>query len=321
MGVLKVTMRLALRNGPLLTFIAPGAAFVCTPKARLVNKIHTTRALSTRSVTPRGFGCEIELLVDNIARTKGAIEATGEPVILYNSVTRVTTTAWKLVPDLSLPTQSIEVVSPILRGKKGRQRLTKTFNAINAVGGVGVDKRTGYHVHIDLTDIDFPGLRRVCQNWVKYEDAIDLLLPPSRRKDANRFCRSVRTNSVLSAWARRTPINANSRVNERISRARSVQELMDIMNPGDKYYKLNLRTGTGRNTIEFRCHSGTRDPEKMNLWVNFLIAFVEASARNNAPDNFLDIRTPKYKFARLFEWVVRDTYLRNTYNNRRLQLE
>ena len=91
-------------------------------------------------------------------------------------------------------------------------------------------------MHIDLTGIEFEGLRRICQNWVKYEDAIDLILPPSRRGDGNRYLRAVRENHNF--WDRK-----NNYVNNRIAiaKAKNMRALLDIMNPiisddSDEFY-------------------------------------------------------------------------------------
>ena len=288
--------------------ITRGAAFL----------VPRSKTISTTLSAARSFGCEIELLCDSsntVYDISNAIIRSGEQVIIPSHQIRQTTTAWKLVRDVSLPAnRSIEVVSPILQGENGRLRLKRTVEWINHYSGIGVDKRTGYHVHIGLEGIRFEGVRRLSQNWVKYEDAIDLILPPSRREDTNRLIRSVRNNSNFKG-------KTNKQVNDRIGRTKNMQQLRDLMNPGNRYYKFNLRTGSNRNTVEFRAHSGTREPGKMIMWIRFLVEFIEASARKNAPDNFLDIRAPVYKFKRLFMWVVCDTTLKNYYNQRRIKLD
>lgn len=81
---------------------------------------------------------------------------------------------------------------------------------------------------------------------------------------------------------------------------------------------MNLRTG--RNTIEFRAHGATHNPKKAKMWVNFLVAFVEASVKNKAPKSFLDERPPEYKKDKLFKWVVRGKLMRKYYNGRALAL-
>ena len=297
-------------------------------------------------VSDRAFGVEIELLSDDgVDDLADAFDRAGKDVIVADTVTRVTTKAWKIVPDLSLPNgRGFELVSPILRGANGRHRLVTVMNQINelrgsaiqftlveALGGACrlapgvqpepisyVNKQCGYHVHVDLTGINFAGVRRICQNWAKYEDAIDLFLPESRRGNANRFCQSVRHNGFLGH-------GTNKRVNDYIGACEDMDELMACINPitseddPGRYYKLNLRTGN-KNTIEFRAHSGTTDTEKLKRWINFVVAFVENSALSPAPKSFYDDRDAVHKFHRLFEWVVRGNSMYNFYYARALEL-
>lgn len=331
-------LSLQLFQSAVLLLVVPSASFVLPQlrSAKLGAPGQTARRLPVLSasgpswagpnaVPDRAFGCELELLCNDIEDVYWAVDAAGEPAIIPDQLTRDTTKAWKLVRDASLPQgQSVELVSPILRGESGRRRLVTTLNEINARGVAAVDKQCGYHVHIDLSGIDFEGVKRICQNWVKYEDAIDLILPPSRRGDNNRFCQAVREN--FNFYDR-----TNKPVNDRIHKAKNMRSLQDLMNPIDRnedsdfynpegrYFKLNLRTG--RNTIEFRAHSATHNPEKAKLWVNFLVAFVEASAKNKAPKSFKDDREPLYKFYCMFEWVVRGKTIENYYEDRRIELE
>ena len=175
----------------------------------------------------RAFGCELELLCKrgSVQNIQAAVQEAGEPVFVSGEVNRDTTKYWKLVPDASLPPgRGYELVSPILRGSEGRGRLAVTLDCINHYDLVTVDKQCGYHVHIDLAGIDFEGLKRICQNWVKYEDAIDLILPPSRRGDENRFARSVRENHNFEP-------RYNKEVNDRIAKAKNIRALRDLMNP------------------------------------------------------------------------------------------
>jgi len=269
-------------------------------------------------VSDRAFGVEIELLSDDgVYDLADAFDRADEDVIIRNTVTRDTTKAWKIVPDLSLPAgRGFELVSPILRGQNGRRRLVNVMNQIDDESYVNV--QCGLHVHVDLTGIKFAGVRRICQNWAKYEDAIDLFLPESRRGNANRFCRSVRYNGFLGP-------GTNKEVNDYIGACEDKDELMACINPftseddPGRYYKLNLRTGT-KNTIEFRAHSGTTDTEKLKRWINFVVAFVENSARNPEPLSFYDDRDAVHKFHRLFEWVVRGNSIYNFYYGRALEL-
>ena len=86
-------------------------------------------------VSDRAFGVEIELLSDDgVYDLADAFDRADEDVIIRNTVTRDTTKAWKIVPDLSLPAgRGFELVSPILRGANGRRRLATVMNQINDV--------------------------------------------------------------------------------------------------------------------------------------------------------------------------------------------
>ena len=69
-----------------------------------------------------------------------------------------------------------------------------------------------------------------------------------------------------------------------------------------------------------RAHSGTTDTEKLKRWINFVVAFVENSARNPEPLSFYDDRDAVHKFHRLFEWVVRGENMHRFYYGRALEL-
>ena len=265
------------------------------------------------------FGVELELL-----RTKGTVKedirrsimaAVNEEVISpEDENARSTTKAWKIVKDCSLSRRGFELVSPILSGHDGRHRLAAVIKRLNADNLVESNAKCGYHVHVGLTDINFKGVRCICQQWVKYEDGIDLLLAPSRRGNENRFCRSVRKNKELAALA-------NKQAKDLIGSTRRIDELQDLINPITKedptgrYYKLNLRTGK-RNTIEFRAHGGTTDVEEIKRWINFLVSFVTNTVRDPSEKSFKDSQTPEYIFHRLFAWVARGKTMYNFYVKR-----
>ena len=197
------------------------------PSRRVTARSASGSAWAAGGVPDRAFGCELELLCKrgSVKDIQAAVQEADEPVFVSGEVNRDTTKYWKLVPDASLPPgRGYELVSPILRGSEGRGRLAVTLDCINHYDLVTVDKQCGYHVHIDLAGIDFQGLKRICQNWVKYEDAIDLILPPSRRGDENRFARSVRENHNFEP-------RYNKEVNDRIAKAKNIRALRDLMNP------------------------------------------------------------------------------------------
>jgi len=85
-------------------------------------------------------------------------------------------------------------------------------------------------------------------------------MPKSRRigGDMSRFARSMSHTVQELAFFRERNLNS-------------------FIERCDKYCAVNPRNYSRLGTIEFRQHSGTLCPKKIKNWVNFLIAFVEAS--------------------------------------------
>ncbi|KAJ1626087.1 putative amidoligase enzyme-domain-containing protein [Pavlovales sp. CCMP2436] len=276
------------------------------------------------AVTTRAFGVEIELAADlevNLDSLRRRLEqATGETV-LAPGFTKNTMKAWKVISDDSVASsdpdrKGIEVVSPILRGVPGLARLRSAIESLEGTRGVSVPRSCGLHVHVDLTDVSFEGLQHICQSWIMYEGAIDLMMPWHRRADMNKYCLASRSNMRLTDLG-------NDAAHRLIAAQTNIKGLARVMNSHaggrTRYFKLNLQnlvTGT-KNTLEFRGHAGTLGAGEVEYWVRFLNAFVEGSLKlPPAFEAFDDSRTPKYIFDRMFERVVRDTDLRDFYTGR-----
>jgi hypothetical protein len=117
---------------------------------------------------------------------------------------------WKLVSDASVP-DGFEVVSPVLKGEHGLAQAKAVLDALNAAGA-RVDKRTGLHAHFGASDLSAAEIATVVRRYAKFEDDIDAWMAPSRRGNANRFCRSVRaflqSGSVMQKLASRSAAEA-----------------------------------------------------------------------------------------------------------------
>ena len=132
-------------------------------------------------------------------------------------------------------------------------------------------EKQGFHVHIDVFRVDFAGLKRICQNFVKFEAAFDWVFPVStlRRK----FAKSIRRNGFFS-------LLNNRQANQAIESCETLDELCHIINPGgDRAYMLNLQNlpTERQSTIEFRQHFGTLDADEVSSWVHLLQYFVARS--------------------------------------------
>ena len=167
---------------------------------------------------------------------------------------------FKVVTDASLNgNNTAEVVSPILKGKKGMQTLEKVCKVLNEINAK-VNKSCGLHVHFGLDKVDFATYKNIFYNYAKIESVIDSFMPQSRRE--NRFCKSFR--------------EYGNNIYELLSYASDKYDIARIFG-NDRYFKVNPVAFQRHNTIEFRQHSGTTDYEKMSNWIEFLKALIEFS--------------------------------------------
>lgn len=130
----------------------------------------------------------------------------------------------------------------------------------------------GFHVHIDVSKYSLEQLIKICQQFCKYEDAMDSFMPRSKRTGSDNSNRYFQSNARAisedpsSIWT----------VHNCLERCTNTQSLTDVMNPYGRYYKLNLQNlKTGRQpTLEFRQHSSTTSYEKVGNWIRFFCSIL-----------------------------------------------
>lgn len=208
-------------------------------------------------VHSRSFGIEIECFGPTMEQAAEAIRATGIEIEVegYNHHTRP---VWKIVPDSSVA-NGFEVVSPILSGNDGLGQVKKVATALVGAGAK-VDRRCGFHVHVDARDLTGADLVNCVRRYAAHESVIDSYMPEARRAGNNNFCRSM--SGILRYFENPTTTEAPRAVAGRVS---------------ERYYKFNLCAFLRHGTVEFRQHSGTVDYRKMLNWIAFCLHFVEDS--------------------------------------------
>mmetsp|Transcript_31364 Transcript_31364/g.43517 ORF Transcript_31364/g.43517 Transcript_31364/m.43517 type:complete len:432 (-) Transcript_31364:283-1578(-) len=265
----------------------------------------------------RHFGIELELTIDNswsLQMVANALSSKGvgcEVSYVHNGNP---TNWWRIVPDGSIvcnpgrACNTFELVSPKLCGGEGLQQVHKVLQLLSQCP-LRVNRSAGFHVHISVEGLNFMQMKKICQNFVKYEGAFDIVVPNSRRD--NQYCQSNRFNARLGGLS-------NKDANTRIASCGSLQELSELMNLGSRYYKLNLQphATNSQPTFEFRQHSGTFEYKKVSAWIRLLVLFVENSARLKSSRAFLANKSEKEKLQKMFEWVVKDRYVLDFYNKR-----
>ena len=163
---------------------------------------------------------------------------------------------FKIVSDSSISGEnSNEVVSPILKGKKGMNSVQAMCNALAAVDAK-VNRSCGLHVHIGAANMSEEHYCRLVRNYQKIEKVIDSFMPTSRRENNSRWCHTLQGIDFSGCTTKRD-----------IARAMNY----------DRYYKVNAIAYERHKTIEFRQHSGTTDYEKISNWILFLAKLVEFS--------------------------------------------
>lgn len=273
------------------------------------------------------FGIELELSCANgssVEQVAGIVrQGSGVNVSAVHEYARAhdPVQGWKLVHDGSIvcseafPNCSrFELVSPILRGEAGLTECSLVIECLQGIA-VSVNKSMGFHVHISVEGMGTSSLKKICQNFVKYEDVIDTFMPPSRRTgsaESNQYCKSNK-EAVGD-----TTTKSNLERNQTLVACGTTSELCSIMNPTGRYYKFNLQNlATGRQpTVEFRQHSGTSNFKKISAWVRLCMAIVTNSARFKEPSALKQSRTMEEQFDMLFDFVIKDGALRDTFHRR-----
>ncbi|GAB5354414.1 hypothetical protein AAMO2058_000116900 [Amorphochlora amoebiformis] len=227
---------------------------------------------------------------------------------------------WKICRDGSITCgpnnpncELVEIASPVLSGGKGLAQLHRVLQVLSHLNP-DVNKSMGVHVHIGIRRFNLQELIRICQQYVKFEGCFDLLVPPSRRSDKNRYCKSNRNGPLLGEYT-------NEETLESIAECRNIHQLIDLVSP-DRYFKLNLQAYRRHKTFEFRQHGGSTSYEKLSYWIRLLVAFCNNAARLKAPSHFSEelksgnFKKWKKRLNLMFKWVVKDGGLRRHFLKR-----
>ena len=232
------------------------------PRTRAPRQAIVDAAVSAAVVgSAAKFGVEIEFLGSSTVRDRLLAELRSRGLTAdfegYNHTTRA---YWKIVTDGSLSGAGYELVSPPLSGDEGRAALRLACQALVAAGA-RVDSRCGLHVHHDAAALDAPGIGRAVRSWASSQDAIDLLVSPSRRGTG--WCRRLSASEVRHAEALRSTDRTTVQVHFRNA---------------DRYRALNVAAYARQGTLEIRQHQGTLNAEKILAWVAFGQAMFAAAA-------------------------------------------
>jgi len=285
------------------------------PRDKAMNPLPSRRPFFIELGLSCNNGSSKKVLAKSIQRRSGfAVTVVGS-----NSHSHDSLVGWKLVHDGSIihcqgnaPYCSIfELVSPILKGEDGLLAISKILHALRNSTAAKVSLNNNdvslFHVHVSAKGISLESLKKVCQNFIKYEDAMDAFFPACRRtgsEESNLYFRSCK-KAILNPDGTRAITNGQR--HQAIEACTSIYDLVVLMNPAGRCYKLNLRNLVTRRqpTLEFRQHHGTTNADKVQAWVRFCVHFVHNSSGSPDPIKPLkNLRTPRDQFILLFFQVL-----------------
>lgn len=218
---------------------------------RVLNSLNNSRA-PFEIDNNMTFGIEIECMVPSINSLVDLINSESSLIKAryenYNHSDH-TGNLWKFVTDSSLHAvphyQTIEIVSPILRGDNGFEQIKEICKFLDMVNAK-VNRSCGFHVHFGAPNMSKEIRYQVCKSYANNESIINQLVSPSRRD--NGFCKSLSNVSL-----------------------RTLEY--------DRYYKVNAFCAWDRHqTVEFRQHQGTVNVNKMINWILFTRNFLQRAA-------------------------------------------
>lgn len=179
---------------------------------------------------------------------------------------------------------SAEIVSPILTygNASDWQQLTKVIDALDDAGA-RVNRRCGFHVHVDVRDLSMKQLADVVNTYLNISWLFDQLLDRSRRNNFN--CRHL--------------------TNEQRQELNDMLVRQGVTPEGDsfRYTSINVSAYLRQGTIEFRQHQGTLDFEKMKNWIHLCVGMVQAAGENRLSSQ-PDSPDPEYGILSILDQMV-----------------
>lgn len=137
--------------------------------------------------------------------------------------------------------------------------------------GFKVNKKCGYHLHLDSENFSGDELSRIIHAYLNHAQEWRSLVSESRRE--NSFCKAINPPIDL------TYIMENGAI------VKDKQHLAGQSGYLDRYKWLNIAAMRSHGTIEIRLHSGTLDRDKVVNWIKAHLAFWEYYRREEV-DNF-----------------------------------
>ncbi len=200
---------------------------------------------------------------------------------------------WRVTSDSSVHGEGNELVSPILNFKKEPHfRTIKRVTDTLKENGGDIDRTCGVHVHHSAEGLTPLLLADAITTYSLFQGPIDRILPKSRRvfgaqRDRDAF---------------NSPIQRLDSINSQLRDPSMTERNMGGISGMTRHQVMNIHALAAHNTIEFRQHSGSLNPSKINNWVKFTKLFMTIGKKK-----------PAMNLLRDFDW--NEENIRTEFNN------
>lgn len=170
---------------------------------------------------------------------------------------------WNWTDDGSLRDGGSEIV---FRGPLSGDDVAMALSAAEkALNKCRFSHRTSVHVHVDIRDITAPSLYRYILLYITLEEALFGIC--GRHRESNNFCMSAYSaNGLIALLAGINP-------------SRVVASILGMDTAHFRYAAVNIDAVRKFGSLEFRGHEGTCSKERIQLWINLLLAMKHYAVR------------------------------------------
>jgi hypothetical protein len=253
------------------------------------------------------FGLEIEYFYTPVSKLISEGKKVGIQIIDLGYTHNVTT-EWKIVSDASVTgSNGKELVSPILKGKKGLVEMRKCLNAMANAGAL-VNESCGLHLHFGAKDLSLQTWKNLLLNYDGFQPIIDKFLASYRRGN-NKWSKNL---SSVSGFRQKVKDATSFRQLQLIFlQANGVSEGQGTdyeYRSSARYYAVNLMPYAKHGTIEFRQHGANIEIDTVTAWVLFMHYLIEVSKKKELTNysfeniqNFTPVALSTFLANRIFD--------------------
>jgi hypothetical protein len=226
---------------------------------------------SVNTTGDRSFGVEIEFFGITREMAEMALQSVSLPVVIAGR-RDANVNEWKITTDGSVSSTNtgcgsgLELVSPILTGKKGYKELKVAIDALKSAGA-RVNVTCGIHVHLDMRSESNKMIAEFAGIYFGIQTQLEWLVSKSRRGGRNNYCSPMRRSSL--SQIQDTLFVGDTRSEFNLSR----------------YNHFNIMSILKHGTVELRMMNGSVNSKKVTAWVQLQQALANWAKSNMELDS------------------------------------